>query len=293
VIPTRERPTLVVRAVQSALAQTVDDLEVVVVLDGGGAPTAFALAAIGDPRVRIETLTEGTGPGAARNAGVRGSRASIVAFLDDDDEWRPQKLEHQLAELHARKTPTILAARVIVRSPGCRDRTWPTRLPGRDERLCDYLLARRGLHWGEALVQTSTIVTEKQLLDRVPFREDLHRHEDLDWLLRAAEVTGAELVFARPEQTLAVWHVDEARPRASRRSDPLGSLEWIRSVRPLVTRRAYAAFVLAWVLPDARGGDRLRLLPRVLWESVRFGRPAPVDVVIAAGSLLVPARLRP
>ncbi len=291
-IPTRDRPTLVARAVHSALAQTVDDLEVIVVLDGCGSATASALAAIDDPRVRTETLTNGTGPGAARNAGVRAARAAVVAFLDDDDEWRPQKLEHQLAELRARNAPAILAARVIARRPGRRDRIWPTRLPDGDERLCDYLLARRGLHWGEALVQTSTIVAEKPLLDRVPFREDLHRHEDLDWLLRATEATGAELVFARPEEALAIWHVDDARPRASRRSDPLGSLAWIRSVRPLVTRRAYAAFVLDWILPDARGADRLRLLPRMLWESVRFGRPAPVDVAIAAGSLLVPARLR-
>ncbi len=168
---------------------------------------------------------------------------------------------------------------------------WPRRLPEAGEPLSEYLLARRGLRWGEALVQTSTILARRELLEQVPFRDDLSRHEDLDWLLRA-QATGAGLVFARPEQPLAIWHVDEGRPRASRRSDPSGSLDWIASVRPLVTRRAYAAFLLGWIVADATGLDRIRLLPRLLWEAFRHGRPAPVDLLIAAGVTVVPARVR-
>jgi hypothetical protein len=154
------------------------------------------------------------------------------------------------------------------------------------------LLARHGLRWGETLVQTSTIVTARELVEQVPFREDLRRHEDLDWLLRAAREAGAVIVFVRPEQPLAVWHIDEGRRRASRQSDPLGSLEWIRSIRPFVTRRAYAAFVLGWIVPDANGIQRIRLLPRLVWESFRRGRPAPVDLLVAVGVTVVPARIR-
>jgi GT2 family glycosyltransferase len=291
VIPTRGRPSLVRRAVTSALAQTAPSLEVIVVLDGPDGATDAAVEQVGDERVRVVALPRRAGPGAARNAGVAAARGEVVAFLDDDDEWRPEKLAAQLAALASAGGRRIVSCRVIARDDRRRDRVWPRRLPEADEPLSEYLLARHGLRWGESLVQTSTIAVHRALAEQVPFREDLRRHEDLDWLLRAAR-TGASLVFAPAEEPLVVWHVDERRTRASRQHDPADSLDWIRSVRALVTPRAYAAFLLGWIPADASGSERIRLLPRLLAESFRDGRPAPVDLLIAAGVTLVPARAR-
>lgn len=290
VIPTRGRPSLLLRAVRSVLAQSARQFELVVVLDGPDAATEAAAQTIEDTRVRIEALPEARGPAGARNAGVLAARAELIAFLDDDDEWHPDKLRIQLAELSSRDALTISAGRVVARRPGRRDRIWPTRLPGPGEPLGDYLLARHGLRWGETLVHTSTIVAATALLRRLPFREDV-RHEDYDWLLRAGHA-GATLAFVRTAEPLATWHIDDDRPRNSRRSDPASSLAWIRSVRGLVSRRAYAAFLLTWVVPDARGLERLRLLPRLLWESARAGTPSPVHVAVALGCTLLPERLR-
>ncbi len=290
VIPTRERPSLLLRAVRSVLAQSVRQFEIVVVLDGADSATETALQTVEDSRLRIEALPAPRGPAAARNAGVRAARAELIAFLDDDDEWHPEKLRIQLAELSGRDALTISAGKVVAHRPGRADRVWPTRLPDPGEPLGDYLLARRGLWWGETLVHTSTIVAATALLRRLPFREDV-RHEDYDWLLRAGDA-GATVAFVRADEPIATWHIDENRPRYSRRSDPAASLTWIRSVRGLVSRRAYAAFLLTWVVPDARGLERLRLMPRLLWESARGGSPAPVHVVVAVGSALVPERFR-
>lgn len=290
VVPTRGRALLLVRAIRSVLAQTLQRFEIVVVLDGADSVTESAVHAVADARIRIEILPDSRGPAAARNAGVRAARAELVAFLDDDDEWHPDKLRIQLDELSRGDALTISVCRVVARRPNRRDRVWPTRLPDPGEPLGDYLLARRGLRWGETLVHTSTLVTSTALLRRIPFREGV-RHEDYDWLLRAGN-EGATVAFVRVEEPLATWHIDEGRPRDSRRSDPAGSLAWIRSVRGLVSRRAYAAFLLTWVVPDARGLERLRLMPRLLWESARAGSPAPVHVAVAVGSALVPERLR-
>jgi glycosyltransferase involved in cell wall biosynthesis len=78
------------RALRSIFAQTFTDNEVVVVNDGSTDDTASVLARYGD-RVRVITQPN-RGLSAARNAGVRASSGEYVAFLDDDDEWMPEKL---------------------------------------------------------------------------------------------------------------------------------------------------------------------------------------------------------
>src|SRR5580698_546767 len=96
VIPTRNRPALVSRAVQSVLRQTHSDIEAVVVIDGPDPETAAALEAIGDPRVRVIALAENVGGSEARNVGAREARGEWIALLDDDDEWLPEKIEKQI-----------------------------------------------------------------------------------------------------------------------------------------------------------------------------------------------------
>lgn len=98
VIPTRDRPELLLRATRSALAQTYKNLEVVVVIDGWSAATSKALESIVDKRLRVVTLNQSVGGGAARNEGVQHAKGDWIAFLDDDDEWLPEKLVKQAAE---------------------------------------------------------------------------------------------------------------------------------------------------------------------------------------------------
>lgn len=78
-------------AVESALRQTLRDLEVVLVDDGSGpegAATAARLAE-GDERVRLVRLERSVGAAAARNRGLHAASGELVGFLDDDDEWAP------------------------------------------------------------------------------------------------------------------------------------------------------------------------------------------------------------
>ena len=78
VIPTRGRPALVTRAVHSALAQTLHDIEVVVVVDGPDGSTVAALAGIADPRLRVVELpAPGGAPGSPARR-VRRPMADVV-----------------------------------------------------------------------------------------------------------------------------------------------------------------------------------------------------------------------
>lgn len=101
VIPTYNRTTLVPRAIESALRQTFTDLELIVVQDGSPDETVAAVARFDDPRVRVVRLPRNKGQWHAENVGIAYARGEWVAFLDDDDEWLPEKIEKQLARANA------------------------------------------------------------------------------------------------------------------------------------------------------------------------------------------------
>lgn len=98
VMPTYRRRERLIQAVTSALNQTVEDLVVLVVDDGGGEVDGLPE----DPRVVVLRLSDNHGsPGLARNVALRLSRSPYVAFLDDDNTWRPDHLERSLAALQS------------------------------------------------------------------------------------------------------------------------------------------------------------------------------------------------
>ena len=99
VIPTHNRVQLVCRAIRSALRQTYQNLEVVVVLDGRDANAVELLEGLCEPRLRVVELAETQGPAEARNVGARHAQGNWIAFLDDDDEWASTKIEKQIALL--------------------------------------------------------------------------------------------------------------------------------------------------------------------------------------------------
>jgi glycosyltransferase involved in cell wall biosynthesis len=229
VVPTRDRPDLVTRAVRSALAQTLDRIEVIVVIDGPDEGSRSALAAIGDPRLRLVALPDQLGAPNARNVGAGEARAQWTALLDDDDEWLPTKLATQLDLARASQVPLpIVVSRLINRTPRA-EFVVPRRLPADGEPISEYLAVRRGLFHGDGFIQTSTIMAPTTLLRQVPFAVGLRRLQELDWTLRALRVAGTAVVMAA--EPLVIWHTDEDRPRVSFDTPWRQQLEWLRSNR--------------------------------------------------------------
>ena len=101
VIPTRDRPELVRRAVDAALAQDYPGpIEVVVVFDGTDPDHALERAAPGRS-VRVIRNGRSAGLSGSRNSGILALDTELVAFCDDDDRWRPGKIRAQVAALAA------------------------------------------------------------------------------------------------------------------------------------------------------------------------------------------------
>jgi glycosyltransferase involved in cell wall biosynthesis len=290
VIPTRNRPDLVTRAVHGVLAQTYRGLEVIVVIDGPHEPTRAALAAIADDRLRVITLPAKGGAPNARNAGARAATAEWTAFLDDDDEWLPTKLAVQLelAKTADVSTP-VVASRLISRTPRA-DTVMPRRLPDEGEAISEYLTVRRGLFYGDGFIQTSTILAPTELFLRVPFTIGLRRQQELDWTLRAVQCPDVGLVFA--DEPLVLWHQDENRERISLEMPWRQQLAWLRDNRELFTPRAYAAFTMSVLSSMAATTRSPRVFRELLAEARGYGRPGAIDYLTFLQIWAIPPGLR-
>jgi glycosyltransferase involved in cell wall biosynthesis len=272
------------------LAQTWPNIEVVVVVDGPDEATTSELEKNPDPRLRVIVLAANEGGSAARNAGVEAARGEWIAFLDDDDEWVPRKTESQLAiALNSRYSVPIVSSRIIARSPAA-DYVWPRRLPSIGEPVGDYLFARKALFQGEGLLATPTLFTTRKLLLEVPFRNDLKKHQDWDWILRAARHKGVGIEFEG--DALAIVHMEDRRSSVSQSDDWRFSLSWIRENRNYVSERAYGAFLLTVVAGQASGVTTLREYGAFLTESVQCGKPGLVHFLLYAGMRLFPREQR-
>jgi glycosyltransferase involved in cell wall biosynthesis len=289
VIPTRNRPKLISRAVLSALNQTLRTIEVIVVIDGPDENTALVLAQIDDPRLRVIHLEKSVGAQEARNIGVRESCGPWIAFLDDDDEWLPAKLERQLEAGRASRWrhPLVSCGLIAVSPDG--DIEWPRRQPGNAESVAEYLFLRKNSEISEIRLQTSTLMTTKALLTRAPWRRV--PNDEWDLLLRASAVEDVGLAFV-PE-SLAIWHSDAGFERLSNQG--LGwrhNAAWFHSVRALVGPRPYASFLLLNFSTWARGERDWSAFFRIPWEAVRHGRPTLCDILAHTGRWILPRPLR-
>jgi glycosyltransferase involved in cell wall biosynthesis len=292
VIPTHQRPELLLeRALPSALGQTLENLEVIVVVDGPDPATLAALGAVTDPRLRVVALPEGVGGAEARNVGVRHARAEWVALLDDDDEWLPHKLEAQVQA--ARQSPhrfPVVACAWIVRRPG--SDTWgPARPLDPGEPIGDYLIARKTLLTPDCGLTSSLLLTRRELLLRVPFTAGLPKHQDWDWMLRVDGLDG--VVFTILPETSAVTYYGSGRPQMSNSLDWRWSLAWAKDHHRhgRLTNKAYVAFLVTKLavraVEEGAGDARWVLLREVL-----ASRPRVFELLRYIGIWGLPPRVR-
>ncbi len=102
VIPTHNRVDLLPRAIESVLNQTYKDIELIVVSDGSTDSTDDLMGNYAnDSRIKYINYKPAKGGNYARNTGFDAATGDYVAFLDDDDEWLPTKIEKQVALMEA------------------------------------------------------------------------------------------------------------------------------------------------------------------------------------------------
>jgi glycosyltransferase involved in cell wall biosynthesis len=244
VIPTLNRPQLVRRAVLSALDQTYSNLEIVVVVDGLDLDTVEELEMLQEPRLRVIALPENAGPATARNIGVRESRGEWIAFLDDDDEWLPEKTAKQISSsAHIDPAINFVSCRVEERN---RDTSCvkPHDFPRPGENLSEYMFCRGGL------LLPSTYLVKRTVMLAVPFRNGLRGNEDSDWLFRAQ---AAGVISPRwVDDVLTIYHNEASEDRLSIHPEWRDRYQWLLESPGLLTKRSVPFYLGRICIPEAR-----------------------------------------
>lgn len=269
VIPTRNRPDLVCRAVRSVLAQTYSNVEAVVVVDGPDEATVAALRLVNDARVRIVASEKSLGGSEARNVGAREAHGEYVALLDDDDEWLPEKTSVQLAiAKQSEAAGTVVMCRFLLREGNGQDTIRPRRMLRIDESAVEYIFDPAGGF------KTSTFFCSRSLLLAVPFTRGLKGCQDPDWLLKVVAAGDHQFIIAN--QVLAIYYAPTSIRNVTRTLDIRFKLDWIRSHRQVMSRRAYSLFIVTICAPTASEKKLpVRDFFELFWKCIVLGEPSP------------------
>jgi len=180
IIPVRNRPKVIHRAIDSALAQSYPVTEIVVVDDGSSDATPDSVEARRDPvPVRIIRIPTSQGAPSARNEGAAMATGELLAFLDSDDAWEADKIAQQVALLNTMPgSPAVFTNIRRIRGGVIGERTT---VPGWVE-ACD-------LYRDNILGGCSTATIRRDAFERVGgFRLGLPSCQDWDLWLRLADL---------------------------------------------------------------------------------------------------------
>ncbi len=280
VIPTVGRPSLH-RAVHSALIQSVPVEEVIIVAD-----TDRPLDHPCDDRIILVRNTFAAGPAGARQRGIEASSGSVIALLDDDDEWQPDKLRRQLAAVAGAGPHWIASCRITAVGPGPRRRVWPRRLIQPRQAVADYLFRFTDLRHGGRVLQTSTLCFPAGLARSVPWDTHLGAiHDEPSWILAVARRFDDLRIIQVPE-ALSTYHV--GHPSLSRQTADLTDryIDWGLRYLNRESARIRGDYLCTSPVSAAVAAGSLPGIGRAVRAGLRHGRPGVPALSYAALSAL-------
>lgn len=190
IIPTYKRSDTLDRAISSALAQTYPNLEILVVDDNtAGDQYSVGVRAKVDTygaKVKYIEQEKHINGAAARNAGIRAAKGIFIAFLDDDDEWMPNKISTQME--------------FLIKHPECAGVACLYRIINNGVLVRQYSpyecndLQRKVFERSVAILMPTTLMRKNAILESGGFNETLLRHQDLQFYVDFLQVNSMCLV---------------------------------------------------------------------------------------------------
>jgi glycosyltransferase involved in cell wall biosynthesis len=182
IIPALNAAATLGRALDSVAAQTYRHWEAIIVDDGSSDDTAALVERRGDPRCRIIRRTTRGGPSRARNDGIAAAQGTLIALLDADDEWLPEKLTAQVAALaqHPAATLVVCDMQAVYEDGAVGSSVFTRQAPSAGPEAWKALLA-------SSFIGTSSVLAPRDLVRGIGgFNESLAVGEDQDLFIRLA-----------------------------------------------------------------------------------------------------------
>jgi glycosyltransferase involved in cell wall biosynthesis len=179
------RADVLPRAIRSVLDQELKDFELVVIDDGSTDCSAEIAESFADERIRVVRLDRNRGGNVARNEGIRAANAPLIAFLDSDDRYLPNKLAFVVAAFDRRPKLDLLVDSFIKVQPAAARKSEVVR---RNPVIDDRDLFRTALFTRQLWKATPAITVRREIALETMFDETLRRLQDFDFLIRASEL---------------------------------------------------------------------------------------------------------
>jgi len=187
VIPTYERPKYLPGAIQTALGQTYENIEIIVVDDGSTEPYADEIGAEFPESVTCVRHEENKGLSAARNTGIENASGEYIAFLDDDDRWHQTKIERQVQALETNSDAGLATCLVAAVTPD-RELAYCENGTAYGDCAVDLLV-------GNQIGTPSRVLVREKCIDEVGgFDESLPTKQDWDFYIRLSQKWDIEAV---------------------------------------------------------------------------------------------------
>ncbi len=200
IIPTHNRAEFLPSAITSVLNQTFQDFEIIIVDDGSKDNTQEVVLNFNDKRIKYIRNEVNKGEAGSRNVGILNSNAGYIAFLDDDDEWLPDKLRLQVDLLE--NNPSIVG--VVYTGYVEVDRS-------NNKIIWQMVPAKRGNIYKDILVKNyvgvpSTVVLRRACFEKVSlFDENIIYPTDYDMWIRLSD----KFCFEYIKESLVRYYVHE------------------------------------------------------------------------------------
>ncbi len=177
VIPTYNRPEYLKKAIKTVLAQTYENTEIIIVDDASEADNKKVIDSFNDKQVFYFRNEKRSGAPFSRNKGIRETKGEYIAFLDDDDEWKPEKLEKQLKEFENKNIGLVVCYSL--------DKRFGITRVSKPKKSISYADLLKSFN----LSSTSSYVVRKKTIEKVGFfDEKLPSAQEYDLALRIAQM---------------------------------------------------------------------------------------------------------
>jgi glycosyltransferase involved in cell wall biosynthesis len=186
VMPAYNRARLIRESIQSALEQTLSDLELIVLDDGSSDGTPAVVRRISDPRIRLFELERSGHLSRLRNLGIERARGRLVAFLDSDDLWQPDKLQRQAEALdrHPQAGWSLCGYEVFDENGVQKRRLYEQNLQPQSEEAVGSIFP--DLIRTQTVIYTSTVLARRRALQETGPLDESLKTSDFEFLTRLA-----------------------------------------------------------------------------------------------------------